>query len=144
MRSHGMVKLGTWEYGVAAANVQLIDASGAVVTTTTTAASGAYSFSDVPPGDYRVKFFSPVGAEFVRKNAGAPDKNSYSNANGTTSLIKVAAGAAVRNFDAAIARPPIVDAADDRLVMLQTEAPRCRTSTFSPMTSAISGSPVRF
>lgn len=110
-----------WEQGVAEAVVQLLDASGAVVATTTTDGYGTYSFEGVTPGDYRVKFFSPEGYEFVQKDVGAPGEDSDANADGTTDLIHVSAGAHIRNIDAGIVRPLAIDAVDDTLVVLETE-----------------------
>ena len=45
--------------------VKLLDASGAVVATTTTDADGNYTFDEVPVGDYTIMGVAPDGTEFT-------------------------------------------------------------------------------
>ncbi|MEM1334058.1 MAG: SdrD B-like domain-containing protein, partial [Actinomycetota bacterium] len=47
--------LGLGEDGLALVDVQLLDASNAVIATVATAADGTYTFTDVEPGDYTVR-----------------------------------------------------------------------------------------
>ncbi len=61
------------EPGIAGVTVQLLNASDAVVATTTTDGSGNYLFSDVAPGDYRVEFILPTGYGFTTQDQGGND-----------------------------------------------------------------------
>ena len=50
-------------------NVNVINVdTGAVVATTKTAADGAYSFANLPPGNYTVQVSSPTGAVLSTRN----------------------------------------------------------------------------
>jgi uncharacterized repeat protein (TIGR01451 family) len=49
------------ETGIADASVNLLDANGNFITSTTTNASGLYSFTNLQPGDYKVQFVQPTG-----------------------------------------------------------------------------------
>ncbi|MBK9462535.1 MAG: carboxypeptidase regulatory-like domain-containing protein [Sphingobacteriales bacterium] len=53
------------EPGVSGVTVTLYDANGDVLATTTTDASGAYSFTNLPPDTYQVGFTLPAGYEPV-------------------------------------------------------------------------------
>ncbi len=61
------------EPGISAVDVELRDGSGAVVGTTTSAADGSYSFTDLDPGDYTVTFTAPGGAAPTAADAGGND-----------------------------------------------------------------------
>ena len=61
----------TGESGLANVTVQLLNGSGAVVATTSTGASGAYSFANLLPGNYSVKFVKPSGYEFTKSKVGS-------------------------------------------------------------------------
>jgi uncharacterized repeat protein (TIGR01451 family) len=50
------------ESGIGTVTVALVDATGNVVATTTTASDGSYVFADVPPGDYTVRVTDDRGA----------------------------------------------------------------------------------
>jgi large repetitive protein len=50
--------------------IQLVDASGATIATTTTSSTGAYSFPNVTPGTYRVREVQPVGYIDAAETAG--------------------------------------------------------------------------
>ncbi|MBY0338792.1 MAG: DUF11 domain-containing protein [Acetobacteraceae bacterium] len=52
--------------------VELLDADGAVVATTTTATNGTYSFDPVAPGTYKVKFGAPADRGAGGGAAGPP------------------------------------------------------------------------
>ncbi len=58
------------ELGVNNVTVELLDANGNVVATTTTDSTGHYEFSDLYPGDYQVRFTVPVGYELSPQNSG--------------------------------------------------------------------------
>ena len=69
---------GEWETGdptKTGVPVDLVDANGNVVATTTTAANGTYSFIDVPPGDYTLRFGTPSGESITLQNQGTDDTN---------------------------------------------------------------------
>jgi hypothetical protein len=56
--------------------VRLLDADGAVIATTTTAADGSYAFTDLPPGTYTVETDTPVGLAPTIEGAGSPQNDS--------------------------------------------------------------------
>ncbi|MFV0386166.1 SdrD B-like domain-containing protein, partial [Paracoccus sp. (in: a-proteobacteria)] len=97
----------TTETGAAGVTVQLINpATGAVLATTTTDASGKYLFNNLNSGDYQVKFISPNGYEFTRASTFNADEVPYdSDANQTTGLtgtINLSIGEAERDVDAGL------------------------------------------
>jgi protocatechuate 3,4-dioxygenase beta subunit len=62
------------EPGIANVAVRLLNSSGTVVASTTTDADGAYQFSNVAPGTYRVQFSNlPAGFQFTLPFQGADD-----------------------------------------------------------------------
>jgi hypothetical protein len=61
------------EPGIGGVVVDLFDASGTLVGTTTTGANGLYRFVDVPAGDYYVRFTAPDGWDFTVANQGGDD-----------------------------------------------------------------------
>jgi len=61
------------ESGVSGVTVNLYDAFGNLVATTTTGSNGNYLFEDVIPGDYTVEFIPPSGFLFSPQDAG-PDR----------------------------------------------------------------------
>ncbi|MCD5380873.1 carboxypeptidase regulatory-like domain-containing protein, partial [Candidatus Gracilibacteria bacterium] len=82
--------------------IELLDANGNVIATTTTDANGDYSFEGLRPGDYRVKITRP--SEFnsnSEKNIG-PDitKDFDINSQGKTSTISLLPGDNITNIDA--------------------------------------------
>lgn len=92
------------EAGVSGVTVQLLDANGNVLDTTTTDASGFYLFDDLVDGDYLVKFVLPAGHLFTTLNAGVND-NVDSDADpvtGMTSLISLGTGEHRRDVDAGL------------------------------------------
>jgi hypothetical protein len=79
------------ESGLSGITVQLLDASGLVLQTTSTALDGTYSFANVTVGQYRVKFVQAPSSEdeFTVANAGSDDNmdsDVTDPANGTTDL----------------------------------------------------------
>ncbi|MGE5458002.1 MAG: choice-of-anchor A family protein, partial [Methanococcaceae archaeon] len=70
------------EPGVGAVAVLLYNCTGSFIGTTTTDASGNYAFTNLTPGDYKVKFVLPSGYTFTTINAGDDTKDS--DADGVT------------------------------------------------------------
>ncbi len=71
------------ESGIAGVVVELLDASGNVVATTTTDGNGMYLFDNVDPGDYSVQFSEPIGMVPTANN-GAIGGATNSDADSTT------------------------------------------------------------
>jgi len=82
------------EPGLPNVAVKLHTDAGSVVAETMTDANGAYRFSNVAPGAYRVEFTAPVSFAFV-----AP-------VNGLTDVFQLAAAQELLTIDAALFRPP--------------------------------------
>jgi protocatechuate 3,4-dioxygenase beta subunit len=61
------------EVGIAGVTVNLLDATGAVVDTTSTDPTGYYLFSDLMPGRYAVQFVAPTGYFVSPQDQGADD-----------------------------------------------------------------------
>lgn len=61
------------EPGLAAATVQLLDGNNAVITTTTTNASGNFQFTQLFQGNYRLSFVAPAGYQFTMPDQGGND-----------------------------------------------------------------------
>jgi SdrD B-like domain/Domain of unknown function DUF11 len=100
------------EVGVGGVRVNLLNASGSVINTTTTDANGNYRFDTLTPGvTYSVEFvFStlPTGTEFTSTGKGTEDTDS--NADQTTGRTKTyVMGNSVHNptVDAGIRRKPV-------------------------------------
>ena len=100
------------EVGVEGVRVNLLNASGAVIKTTTTDANGNYRFDTLTPGvTYSVEFVAstlPTGTEFTSTGKGTEDNDS--NADQTTGRTKgYAMGNGVHNptVDAGIRRKPV-------------------------------------
>ncbi len=76
--------MGRGEPGVGGVRVELLDAGGGVLAATTTAASGRYSFTQLPAGQYRLRFPAlPAGLHFTTPRAGVgaeADSDVYGNA----------------------------------------------------------------
>ncbi|PHN00730.1 hypothetical protein CRP01_40730, partial [Flavilitoribacter nigricans DSM 23189 = NBRC 102662] len=93
------------EPGVSGVTVTLLDGDGATVGTTTTAADGSYSFTDLEPGNYSVVFSNlPVGYNFTDQDAGGDDAlDSDANpADGSTATVTLESGDNYTDLDAGI------------------------------------------
>ncbi len=91
------------EAGIPGVTVRLRRANGTLVTTTTTNASGAYSFDNVATGSYYLQFVLPSQYSFTFANRSLNSTDSDVNGGngvGTTSLFTIAAGEENFNIDA--------------------------------------------
>ncbi len=80
------------EMAMSGITVNLLDAAGLVVATTTTAMDGTYSFTNVAAGQYRVQFVPMLGYSFTTANQGsdeALDSDVTDFVAGTTDLFTV-------------------------------------------------------
>ena len=84
------------EPGLANVPVQLFNAAGNLVTSTTTDANGNYLFSNLTPGEYTVGVAPPAGFT-LSTNAGASPNNNVDNDNNGTQ-----AGATIRSLPIAL------------------------------------------
>ncbi|MDX2212536.1 MAG: SdrD B-like domain-containing protein, partial [Oculatellaceae cyanobacterium bins.114] len=93
----------TGESGVANVTVNLLNSTGSqVLATTTTNASGAYSFSTLP-GTYQVQFVAPTGYSFSPQGQGSDTLDSNADPlTGLTGPITVASGATNTSIDAGL------------------------------------------
>ncbi|WP_348697802.1 SdrD B-like domain-containing protein [Duganella fentianensis] len=92
----------TGEAGLCGVSVQLKDATGKVVATTTTDAAGRYTFT-ADPGSYTVSVTAPSGYSFTGKDAGSDDaKDSDFSSAGVSDVIKLAAAEINTTVDAGL------------------------------------------
>ena len=61
------------ELGIGGVTVDLYDGGGNFIATTTTAADGSYSFTNLVPGDYYVDFTTPAGYDPSPQDQGGDD-----------------------------------------------------------------------
>ncbi len=92
------------EAGVAGVTVKLLDATGAVLGTTTTDNAGQYLFAELQAGDYQVQVVKPAAfASFTSANQGSNDAlDSDVGSTGFSSLIALAAGVNDSSVDAGL------------------------------------------
>jgi protocatechuate 3,4-dioxygenase beta subunit len=87
------------EPGLADVTVNLLDASDQVLATTTTDSSGAYAFTGLTPGSYKVQFVQPTG--FTPTTANHEDDSTDSDAvDGVTGAYTLASGEVNNTIDA--------------------------------------------
>jgi hypothetical protein len=94
------------EVGVAGVTVELLQ-GGSVVASATTASgaqAGSYSFVDVDPGTYSLRFVAPAGYTFVNDGAGAVgvDNDNDARLGGTTAEFTLASAQARATLDAGL------------------------------------------
>ncbi|RNC67961.1 MAG: hypothetical protein ED859_12155 [Desulfuromonadales bacterium] len=77
-----------------------------LVATTTTNASGFYSFTNLMPGSYKVEFTAPSGYTFTTQNVGSDATDSDANAFGVTGCYTLAAGETNNTVDAGLSVQP--------------------------------------
>ncbi len=81
--------------------VELLDSTSVVVATTTTSTSGAYSFTNIFPGDYTVRFTNPNTANYVFITGGDSDVTTPGNvATSSTGTLTVPYDGSLTNIDA--------------------------------------------
>jgi protocatechuate 3,4-dioxygenase beta subunit len=93
------------EPGISGATVNLLNAAGTVIATTTTNGSGIYSFTNVVPGTYSVTFATPVGYIATPSNVGTNDATDSDPISGTVAGIVVGAGQSNTTIDAGFYQP---------------------------------------
>ncbi len=89
------------EPGISGVDVGLYTSGGTLVLTTTTNASGLYTFT-VMPGDYYLQFAKPAGYTFTTQTAGTADGSDPAAATGRTGTITLASGQTDRTWDAGL------------------------------------------
>lgn len=96
------------ECGVSGVTVKLKNSGGSVIATTTTNASGNYSFTGLAAGTYVVQFVLPSGYGFTLADVGTNDGvDSDANAStGLTGTYTLAAGQSNTTVDAGLYRVP--------------------------------------
>jgi protocatechuate 3,4-dioxygenase beta subunit len=110
------------ETAVPGVTVNLLDATGAVVATQQTDATGRYLFDKLQPGDYRVEFVAPDGYEFTAKDAGIASVDSDADrTTGRTDVINLDENEHIRTVDAGIvikaaAVPDAVKVCEDKAI----------------------------
>ena len=93
------------EAGVKGVGVTLLNEKNVVVGTTTTDASGLYSFGDLGPGKYSVKFAAVDGYLFTKQNQGSNDSlDSDVDSSGKSAQITLASGVNDKTHDAGLVK----------------------------------------
>ena len=94
------------ELGINNITVDLYDCNGQFIMSTTTNSNGIYSFTDLTPGDYKVKFNLPNNHVFTIKDAFSDDNvDSDAKTNGYTVCITLAPGENNLSVDAGMFIP---------------------------------------
>ena len=92
------------EPGIAGVTVRLFNAANAIIATTITDATGNYIFNDIPAGDYKVDFVTPVGYTTTTKlNSNVTASGTDSDVDPVTSrtaIFTLAAGQRITTVDA--------------------------------------------
>jgi hypothetical protein len=91
------------EPGIPGVEVQLFDANGVEVQSTTTDSTGFYEFTGLAPGEYSLKFIKPTGYAFspIGQGSSAIDSDADQQT-GSTAKITLAAGEYNNEIDAGL------------------------------------------
>jgi uncharacterized repeat protein (TIGR01451 family) len=106
LNGNGLQDVG--EPGIPNVTVTLLDSVNAVVATTTTSGTGAYAFSGLSAGTYRVRFdLTTVPAGFVPTipTVGPDEQDSDADASGQTRQITLTSGQTFQNLDMGAYQP---------------------------------------
>jgi len=105
---------GVGESGIDGVTVELYDSGDNLQDTTTTAGGGFYSFTNLVPGDYYLKFILPPGYIFTLQDQGGDDsKDSDANpANGKTIVTTLDSGEHDMTWDAGMSNQDFGDLPD--------------------------------
>ncbi len=106
------------EAGMSGVKVNLFDASGTVVASATTDASGNYLFSNLMPGNYFLGFVPPAGYTFTKPDVGgyATDSDVDPATGLTTSWIALKSGDVQLEWDAGLVkRAPVTGSIGNRV-----------------------------
>ena len=98
------------EAGLPGVTVELLDSAGTVLQTTTTGATGAYSFISLAPQQYRIRFV-PLGAyRITTQDAGVDDTqdSDADPATGETGLYTLSSGETNNTVDAGMWEPACI------------------------------------
>ncbi|MFJ9317179.1 Ig-like domain-containing protein, partial [Pimelobacter simplex] len=127
---------GAGESSLEGVTVELLDADGNVVGTTTTAADGSYRFDDLAMGDYKVRFTAPDGRTFSPANAGGDDTtdSDVDPATGETGTITLTGDAPeASHVDAGVLPPSPVANPDE------TSGPQGQPQSIDPLANDEAG-----
>ena len=97
------------EKGVSDVTVKLLNATGAVIDTTTTSASGQYLFGGLGAGNYAVQIVAPVGYGYAKRDQGANNAldSDVDTTTGKTVLVSLGAGVSDMSWDAGLVSTPV-------------------------------------
>lgn len=110
--NHNGKQDGGSETGIGGVTVKLYDSSDLdnSIATTSTAGDGTYSFSNIDPGSYVVKFTNPADTTFCIQNAGADDAiDSDADASGQTPIVTLQSNETNNTLDAGVHKARLGD-----------------------------------
>jgi uncharacterized repeat protein (TIGR01451 family) len=91
------------ELGVSGIKVRVLDANRKEIAHSQTDQNGNYIFKDLEPKEYMIEFTTPAGYKVTKPNQGNDrERDSNSNSNGQTALIKVVGGDEIKSVDMGI------------------------------------------
>jgi serine-aspartate repeat-containing protein C/D/E len=92
------------ETGAKGVKVTLLNEPGVAIATDTTDAGGLYSFTDLAPGKYSVKFGAVDGYLFTKQNQGNDSTDSDVDAHGATAQFTLNSGVTDKTIDAGLVK----------------------------------------